>query len=239
MNMLGEIVRTIDEIDQPLLWVLPFAGLALTTIISLVNSLLHFLPKSSGYILMLIASGTICASVSSFITELIKGRCKYVYISMSVSAFIGAIAFLVSFGFFKSNVFTGASAASVSTISEIISNVTLTILPGLFVGAIIGGGVGFLPEESEYVEPKNTIQEPLTMTDKIKGYEKVCRRCGAIMPFDSLFCSQCGGTLKKQVFENMKYCRYCGKRLHFLGEYCPECGKEISIVSKPKVFVSN
>jgi len=59
------------------------------------------------------------------------------------------------------------------------------------------------------------------------------------MPFDSLFCSLCGGTLKKRRSETMKYCRYCGKRLNFLGEFCPECGKEINIVSKPKVFISD
>jgi RNA polymerase subunit RPABC4/transcription elongation factor Spt4 len=232
-------VRTLNENSQPLLWVLPFAGLTLIAIISLVNTILHFLPKSSGYVMMLVASGTICASVSSFITELIKGRCKYVYVSMSIAIFIGAIAFLVSFGFFKSSIVTGQNTAAVSILSELISNLTLTILPGLFVGAIIGGGVGFLPEEQDYIEPEITLDEPPVTLDKIKGYEKACRRCGALMPFDSLFCSQCGGTLKKRRSENMKYCRYCGKRLHFLGEFCPECGKEINIISKPKVFVSN
>jgi ribosomal protein L40E len=180
---------------------------------------------------MLISSGFICASVSGFLTELIKGRCKYVYISMSVAVFFGAIAFLVAYGFFKSNVITGTSIAAVSSISEIISNITLTILPGLFVGAIVGGGVGY-----QDLEP---IIEKTIAPDKVVGYEKACRRCGAIMPFDSLFCSKCGGTLKKRRSETMKYCRYCGNRLYFLGEFCPDCGKEINIVSKPKVFLSD
>jgi RNA polymerase subunit RPABC4/transcription elongation factor Spt4 len=232
-------VRSIDDIDQPLLWIVPFAALTLVTLISLVNSVLHFLPESSGYLIMLIASGFICASVSSFITELVKGRNKYVYVSMSIAIFIGAISFLVAFGFFKSNVITSPNLAAAPPISELISNITLTILPGLFVGAIVGGGVGFLPEEPEYKEPEQTIEKTIVAPDKVVGYEKACRRCGAVMPFDSLFCSQCGGTLKKRRSETMKYCRYCGKRLHFLGEFCPDCGKEINIVSKPKVFISD
>lgn len=237
--MAGETVRTINDINQPLLWVVPFTVLTLITILSLANIALKFLPNGSGYSLMLIASGFICSSVAGFLTELIKGRGKYVYISMSVAVFIGAIMFLVSYGFFKSNVISGPTVTSVSVISEIISNITLTILPGVFVGAIVGGGVGFLPEEPEYQEPKVSIEKPIVTPDKLVGYEKVCRRCGAAMPFDSLFCSQCGGTLKKRRAENMRYCRYCGHRIHFLGEYCPDCGKEINIVSKPKVFVSD
>ena len=232
-------MRTIDDIDQPLLWIVPFSALTLVTLISLVNIVLHFLPESSGYVLMVIACGFICASVSGFLTELIKGRCKYVYISMSIAVVIGAISFLVAYGFFKSNVIAGPSIAAVSSISQIVSNITLTLLPGLFVGAIVGGGVGFLPEETEYIEPEKKIEKTIVAPDKVVGYEKSCRRCGAVMPFDSLFCSQCGGTLKKRRNEAMKYCRYCGKRLYFLGEHCPECGKEINIVSKPKVFVSD
>ncbi len=232
-------MRTINDIDQPLLWIVPFAALTLTTILTLVNKALNFLPKGSGYFLMLIACGFICSSVAGFLTELIKGRNKYVYVSMGVAVFIGAISFLVSYGFFKANTLSGPTIAAVNPISEIISNLTLTILPGIFVGAIVGGGVGFLPEELEYQEPEQRIEKPVVAPDKVVGYEKICRRCGTSMPFDSLFCSQCGGTLKKRRAETMKYCRYCGKRLHFLGEFCPECGKEINIVSKPKVFISD
>jgi RNA polymerase subunit RPABC4/transcription elongation factor Spt4 len=188
---------------------------------------------------MLIASGFICASISSFITELVKGRGKYVYVSMSVAIIIGAISFLVASGFLKSNIITGPKIAVVSPIRELISNITLTILPGLFVGAIVGGGVGFFPEEPEFKEPEHEIVKPLVAPDKLVGYEKACRRCGNVMPFDSLFCYRCGGTLKKRRSEIMKYCRYCGNRLYFLGEFCPDCGKEINIIAKPKVFVSD
>jgi RNA polymerase subunit RPABC4/transcription elongation factor Spt4 len=232
-------MRVIGDIDYPLLWRLPFAAFTFVAFISLVNMLLNFLPETSGPLLMLIASGFICASVSSFITELVKGRGKYVYLSMSVAIIIGAISFLVASGFLKSNIITGPKMAVISPINILIKNVTLTILPGLFVGAIVGGGVGFFPEEYEFTEREHEIEKPLMAPDKLIGYEKACRKCGNVLPFDSLFCSRCGGTLKKRRWETMKYCRYCGKRLYFLGGFCPDCGKEINIVSKPKVFVSN
>lgn len=230
---------TIEDIEQPLLWIVPFSVLTLIIIISLVNSTLHFLPENSGFILMLISCGSLGASISGFITELIKGRGKYVYVSMSVAILMGAIAFLVGYGFFKSNIISGPNTAAIPIISELISNITLTILPGVFVGAVVGGGVGFLPEENEFNQVDEKIDNIMITPDKRMGYEKACRRCETLMPFDSLFCSKCGGSLKKRRAETMKYCRYCGKRLHFLGEFCPDCGEEINIVSKPKVFLSD
>jgi RNA polymerase subunit RPABC4/transcription elongation factor Spt4 len=179
------------------------------------------------------------ASISGFITELIKGRGKYVYVSMGVAVFMCAIAFLMGYGFFKSNIITGPSTAVVPVISNLISNITLTILPGVFVGTVVGGGVGYLPDNPEINLIVEKIEDLNTVTDRGMGYEKACKRCGAVMPFDSLFCCNCGGALKKRRASNMKYCRYCGNRLHFLGEFCPDCGKEINIVSKPKVFQSN
>jgi RNA polymerase subunit RPABC4/transcription elongation factor Spt4 len=99
--------------------------------------------------------------------------------------------------------------------------------------------VGFLPENPEINLIVEKIEDLDIVTDRGMGYEKACKRCGAVMPFDSLFCCNCGGTLKRRRANNMKFCRYCGNRLHFLGEFCPDCGKEINIVSKPKVFLSN
>jgi len=179
------------------------------------------------------------ASISGFITELIKGRGKYVYVSMGVAVFMCGIAFLMGYGFFQSNVISGASTAAIPIISNMISNITLTILPGVFVGGVVGGGIGFLPDDQEINLVDEEIEDLNIETERGIGFEKVCKRCGAVMPFDSLFCCRCGGTLKKRRADSMKYCRYCGNRLHFLGEFCPDCGKEINIVSKPKVFQSN
>ena len=55
-----------------------------------------------------------------------------------------------------------------------------------------------MPEETEYIEPLEEDRENDSSTRQGCGYEKACRSCGAVMPFDSLFCSQCGGTLKKR-----------------------------------------
>ena len=230
---------TIKDIDQPLLWIIPFSALILITIISLVNIVLHFLPETSGYLLMLLASGLLGASISGFITELIKGRGRYVYVSMGVGVFMCAIAFLMGYGFFKSNIISGPSTASIPVISSLISDITLTVLPGVFVGAIVGGGVGFFPDEQEIIIIEEKIEDLNIITENRMGYEKSCKRCGAVMPFDSMFCCKCGGTLKKKRADSMKYCRYCGNRLHFFGEFCPDCGKEINILSKPKIFQSN
>jgi DNA-directed RNA polymerase subunit RPC12/RpoP len=58
------------------------------------------------------------------------------------------------------------------------------------------------------------------------------------MPYDSVFCSHCGSVLKKRLSSDVRSCRYCGNRLHFKGEFCPDCGREINVLSKPKVYVS-
>jgi RNA polymerase subunit RPABC4/transcription elongation factor Spt4 len=232
-------VIAIDDIDHPLLWIVPFAGFTLISLLTLVNIFLRFLPNGSGYLLMLSGCALLCASVAGFITELIKGRNKYVYVSMGASVIVGCIVFLAGYGFFRSNLVTGTGQAVVPAISEAISNLTITILPGVFTGALIGGGVGIIPEEIE-VEPIEPFKEEIIFSpDMESGYEKVCRRCASSMPYDSMFCSQCGGTLKKRRTDSMKFCRFCGKKLMFLGEFCPECGKEISILDKPKVFIAD
>jgi hypothetical protein len=232
-------VIAIDDIDHPVLWIVPFAGFTLISLIALVNIFLRFLPNGSGYLIMLSGCALLCASVAGFITELIKGRTKYVYVSMGASVIMGCIVFFAGYGFFRSNLVSETGQAVVPAVSEVISNLTITILPGVFTGALIGGGVGFIPEESK-VEPIEPFKEEILITPNAKaGYEKVCRRCTSSMPYDSMFCSQCGGTLRKRRTDMMKYCRFCGKKLMFLGEFCPECGKEINILGKPKVFVAD
>lgn len=235
----GELVIAIEDIDHPLLWIVPFAGFSLISLLALVNNFLSFLPTGSGYLLMLSGCAFLCASVAGFLTELIKGRNKYTYISMGSAFIVGCLVFLAGYGFFKSNLLTETGQAVVPAISEVISNLTITILPGVFTGALIGGGVGIIPEETP-VEPIEPLKEEIVVSpDKKFGYEKVCRRCSSTMPYDSMFCSQCGGTLKKMRTNRMKYCRYCGEKLLFLGEFCPDCGKEISILGKPKVYISD
>lgn len=235
----GELVSAIKDIDHPLLWIVPFAGFTLISLLATVNYFLSFFPEGSGYLLMLSGCAFLCASVAGFITELIKGRDKYVYVSMGAAAIVGCIVFFAGYGFFKSNLVTGTGQAVVPAVSDIISNLTITILPGVFTGALIGGGMGIIPDETE-VDPIEPLKDEVRISpDKKFGYEKVCRRCSTPMPYDSMYCSQCGGTLKKMRTTTMKYCRYCGEKLSFLGEFCPDCGKEISIRGRPKVFIAD
>ena len=232
-------MSAIDNIDHPLLWVVPFAGFTLISLLSAVNYFISFFPEGSGYLLMLSGCAFLCASVAGFITELIKGRNKYVYVSMGAAAIVGCIVFFAGYGFFKSNLVTGAGQAVVPAVSDLISNITITILPGVFTGALIGGGMGIIPDESK-VSPIEQLKTEVHISPvKQCGYEKVCRRCSTSMPYDSMYCSQCGGTLKKIRTDLMKYCRYCGERLYFLGEFCPDCGKELSLQGKPKVYIAD
>jgi len=81
-------VGTIDEINHPLLWIVPFAGFILVGIIAVVNTFLNFIPTGANYYLMLLSCALLGAAVSGFITELIKGRCQYVYISMGAASLV-------------------------------------------------------------------------------------------------------------------------------------------------------
>ena len=92
-----------------------------------------------------------------------------------------------------------------------------------------------LDEEQTPPQPKAL---PKITPDKWPGYEKQCLKCGHVMPFDSIYCSFCGATLRRARAPEVKFCRYCGNRMHFIGEFCPDCGREINLISKPKVYVS-
>lgn len=232
-------MSAIDEIDYPLLWIVPFSGFTLVTLLSIFNYFISFVPTELDYYVMLSGCVFLCTSVAGLITEMIRGRTKYVYISMSASAILGCIVFFAGYGFFKSNLISSTGQAVVPAIGDVISNISITILPGVFTGALIGGGMSIIPEESE-VAPVVPFKEEIFISPEKKfGYEKICRRCSTTMPYDSIYCSQCGGTLKKIKTEPMKYCRYCGERLHFVGEFCPECGKELSLRGRPKVYIAD
>lgn len=72
-----------------------------------------------------------------------------------------------------------------------------------------------------------------------------CKKCGAQLVDDAIFCSQCGARVDgkiackncgREIVEGSVFCPYCGKRLDgkrtcnncgtaFAGNFCPKCGK--------------
>lgn len=72
-----------------------------------------------------------------------------------------------------------------------------------------------------------------------------CKKCGAQLVDDAIFCSQCGARVDgkiackncgREIAEDSVFCPYCGKRLDgkrtcdncgtaFAGNFCPKCGK--------------
>lgn len=223
--------------DQPIVWIIPFIGLSITLIISIMNSFLKFLSSPTNSLIMIASSALVCSSLASYITELFKGRSKRLYITAVTSIIFGAILYSLSYNFLNQNIATGIKTASIPIIGNAISTATLTIIPGAIAGAIAGGAASLIPEtpiNEKITEPKEERITP----DKWPGYQKTCQKCGAHMPFDSIYCSICGSTLKRTRTAQTKFCRYCGSRIYFHGEFCTECGKEINLISKPKVFVS-
>lgn len=65
----------------------------------------------------------------------------------------------------------------------------------------------------------------------------VCRKCGATIKEEDLFCSRCGSRTEKaehsfvgylQTEERTIICQHCGKRIPEKSVGCPYCGKIIS-----------
>jgi len=224
--------------DQPLLWLIPASAVSLFTLIGLVNMFLDILPARLATIFMLLCSATMGTAISAYITELNRGREKIVEYTMWATLLLGAIIFYIAEGFLSGTFSPGVRTAQMPVIGNTLSTLTLTIVPALITGSICGGVACLIPEIVEEQLPPNPKALPKITPDKWPGYEKHCLKCGHVMPFDSIYCSFCGATLRRERAPEVKFCRYCGNRIHFIGEFCPDCGREINLISKPKVYVS-
>ncbi|MBN2334065.1 zinc ribbon domain-containing protein [Candidatus Bathyarchaeota archaeon] len=224
--------------DIPLLWVVPASALLLFTLIGVLNLFLNIIPSRIAILMMLISSSLLGTAISAYITELSRGRAKFVQRTMWATLVVGALVFYLAEGFLKGTSATGVETAQMPLIGNALSSLTLTIVPALVTGSICGGVACLIPEivEAPTQPPQQTL--PRFTPDDWPGYEKQCQKCGNTMPFDSIYCSNCGSTLRRVRASQIKYCRYCGNRMHFIGEFCPDCGREINILSKPKVYVS-
>lgn len=224
-------------LEQLRLWVLPGAALAFIALVNMVDLAFNFVPASLNNVLMAVASALVSSMSAGAILELMKGRSKLTYYTMVGTWFMGLVVYLAGHGFLESNLVEGARMASIPFVGAVLAGVTLTVIPGVFTGSMIGGMVSLYPVGGLTVE-EAMESIPQLSPGSWPGYEKICVKCGQVMPFDSVFCSQCGSLLKRRLASQVRYCRYCGSRLQLKGEYCPDCGKELTILSRPKVYVS-
>jgi len=223
--------------DQPVLWIVPGLGLTLFTLINLTNLFLHFIPASMANIFMAVSSAFVSSMSAGFIMELLKGRSRLTYYTIAGTWVVGLLTYHLGHSFLESNLVGETQMASISMIGTIITGVILTVIPGVFTGSVIGGMASLIPDELLAREDVSE-ETPKFAPNSWPGYEKICVKCGQVMPYDSVFCSHCGSILKRRLSSDVRYCRYCGNRLHFKGEFCPDCGREIGVLSKPKVYVS-
>ncbi len=223
--------------DQPVLWIIPGLGLTFFALINFTNLFLHFIPASINNVFMAMASAFVSSMSAGFIMELMKGRGRLTYYTIAGTWVIGLLIYNVGHGFLESNLINGTQTASISLLGTIITGVSLTVIPGVFTGSVVGGLASLIPDEL-LTEKEVSEAAPQFAPNSWPGYEKICVKCGQVMPYDSVFCSHCGSVLKRRLSSDVRFCRYCGNRLHFKGEFCPDCGREINVLSKPKVYVS-
>lgn len=241
LSMKGRMLSAVYRInsEQPLLWAIPTALLLLFLIFTGIDAMIPIVSLSQTTILMLIAS-FLGSAVASVIAELNSETNRRALFAMAL-AFIGSILF---FGFIY-NVMqrlvpeTARGAFMIPLIGGLLHNLAFGIIPGILTGVFFGGLVAFFPEEKiRNITQLHTISEPTITPENWPGYEKYCKRCGQIQPFDSAHCSHCGLELSRRRAHEVKFCRYCGSRIYFIGLYCPDCGREINVISKPSVYVS-
>jgi RNA polymerase subunit RPABC4/transcription elongation factor Spt4 len=223
--------------EQPVLWIVPGVALAFITLINVLDLVLNIVPASLNSVLMAVSSALVSSMSAGFILELMRGRGRLTHYAMVGSWVVGLVVYLAGHGFLESNVVEGTQMASIPLVGAMLTGTILIMVPGLFTGSVVGGVASLIPAEALMVE-ETEDGVPQLSPGSWPGYEKICVKCGQVMPFDSVFCSQCGSLLKRRLASQVRYCRYCGGRLQLKGEFCPDCGKELSILSRPKVYVS-
>jgi RNA polymerase subunit RPABC4/transcription elongation factor Spt4 len=223
--------------EQPVLWIVPGVALAFITLINVLDLVLNIVPASLNSVLMAVSSALVSSMSAGFILELMRGRGRLTHYAMAGSWVVGLVVYLAGHGFLESNVVEGTQMASIPLVGAMLTGTILIMVPGLFTGSVVGGVASLIPAEALMVE-ETEDGVPQLSPGSWPGYEKICVKCGQVMPFDSVFCSQCGSLLKRRLASQVRYCRYCGGRLQLKGEFCPDCGKELSILSRPKVYVS-
>ncbi|MFH2111693.1 MAG: hypothetical protein ABIJ47_10600, partial [Candidatus Bathyarchaeota archaeon] len=160
--------------DQPVLWIIPGLGLVLVTFILALNLLLHFVPISLNLYLMSAASAFVSSTSAGFIIELLKGRNRLVIYTMVATWFIGLSTYLIGHGFLERNLFNGSQMASIPFVGAILTSVSVTVIPGLFTGSIMGGIASLVPDNVLPADEKLQVDFQGFNPNSWPGYEKAC-----------------------------------------------------------------
>jgi RNA polymerase subunit RPABC4/transcription elongation factor Spt4 len=228
--------------DPPLLWSIPFTLLLVTVIVAVADTFLPFVSlnvASSTWIW--IASTLITAIVASLVSEFIAVDNRRAMVAMVAASIVFTLIYQdlsKAIRITVTNVIQGAVPNPL--LGNVVYLATLTVVPGALTGVVLGGIFGSFPGKSELkvnaplsVTPTSFVEPPLT------GYEKICNRCGRHLPFESSYCPFCGVKLIRRQAPAVKYCRFCGTCISYLGQFCPDCGKEIDMISRSHIYISN
>lgn len=56
-----------------------------------------------------------------------------------------------------------------------------------------------------------------------------CTKCGAQVPDEMRFCTECGDSLS-----STKFCQYCGEVIDAHSAFCPKCGGQVGAAAQPQ-----
>lgn len=227
--------------ESPVLWSIPFAILMMILAVAAVDTLFPFLPLNIGPRTWMWAISTLITTIiSSLVTEIISLNNRRALISMGLAAVVSTVIYIDLSNFIQRTIFDAIQSVVPNPLfGSAIQNAILTVVPGALTGVVLGGIFGFFPGSPRIKQEPPGPDARLTAPNlPWSGYEKVCTRCGHPSPFESRFCPFCGVELVRQRAPPVRFCRFCGSRIYLVGSYCPDCGREITMLSKPAVFIS-
>lgn len=227
--------------ESPTLWSIPFAILMVILIVAAADMLFPFLPLNiSQQTWMWAISTLITTIISSLVTEIISLNNRRALLSMGLAALVSTVIYIDLSKFIQRTVIDAIqSVVPNPLLGNVIYTFILTFVPGALTGIVLGGIFGFFPSPPKM--KKATLDQGARLRPtktQWPGFEKICKRCGHPAPFESTFCPFCGIELMRRKAHPVRFCRFCGARIYLVGQFCPECGREIGLLSKPAVYIS-
>lgn len=230
-----------DLEEPPILWSIPFTLLLVTLFVAAADMLLPFIRLDVGLQAWMWAASTLITTIAaSLVTEIISADKRRAMISMVFSAVVFSLIYRDLSGVVQKSIIEAVQGAVPNPLlGTAVYATSLTVVPSVLTGIILGGIFGSFPNAPPKPETSPiAIPIPEPVEPRLPGYEKLCGRCGHHAPYVSKYCPYCGIELTMRRAPTVQYCRFCGARINYLGQFCPDCGKEIDIVSKPQIFVS-